>query len=150
MAELVTMAVIGSATAALGAAQANRRAKAETQAQTNAATQQLQQQALAAEIEDRRRQEQAKRERAARLARFGGQNLASAGGSADAVLGGLVSESARRGAEAADLRGLTLSGSLLDLADRNRLTLLRAADERERAAAGIAKQAGGLAAKLLG
>ena len=37
-----------------------------------------------------------------------------------------------------------MSGSLLDLADRNRLTLLRAAEAREKAALGIADAGAGL------
>jgi hypothetical protein len=125
---------IGAASQAAGAAQAGRRASAEAAAQTNAVAHQLQQQALAAQIEERRRQEQLKRERAQRLARFGGQGLASDSASAAAVLGGLTSESARQGAESARQRSLAMSSSLLDLADRNRLTLLRAAEARERAA----------------
>jgi len=144
MAEFTTLALlsagIGAAQTALGAAQSQRRAESETEAQTAAATRQLQQQALAGEIEERRRQEQLKRERAQRLARFGGQGIASTGGSADAVLAGLSAESARRGAESASARGLAMSGSLLDLADRNRLNLLRAAEAREAAALGIAGQ----------
>lgn len=142
MAELTTLAVLsaglGAAKEIAGAAQADRRARAETQAQTNAVAHQLQQQALAAEIEQRRRQEQLKRERAQRLARFGAQGIAAAGGSADAVLSGLTAESARQGAEAVRQRSLAMSGSLLDLADRNRLALLRAAEARERAALGLA------------
>ncbi len=129
---------IGAANQIAGAAQAGRRASAETAAQTNAVTQQLQQQALAAQIEERRRQEQLKRERAQRLARFGGQGLASDAGSAGAVLGGLTAESTRQGAENMRQRSLAMSSSLLDLADRNRLTLLRAAEARERAALGVA------------
>ena len=90
MGEFATLAIlsagIGAAQTALGAAQSQRRAKSENQAQTAAGQRQLQQQALAAEIEERRRQEQLKRERAQRLARFGGQGIASTGGSADAVL----------------------------------------------------------------
>jgi hypothetical protein len=142
MAELTTLAVLsaglGAAKEIAGAAQAGRRARAEAEAHTAAAAHQLQQQALAAEIEERRRREQLARERAQRLARFGAQGLASGGGSADAVLGGLAAESTRQGAEAARRRGLAMSGSLLDLADRNRLALLRAAEARERAAFGLA------------
>lgn len=138
MAEIVTLAVVTAAKEVVSAAQTDRRAKAEAGAQTNAVAQQLQQQALAAEIEDRRRQEQLKRERAQRLARFGAQGLASAGGSPDAVLGGLTAESTRQGAENVRQRSLAMSNSLLDLADRNRLTLLRAAEAREKAALGVA------------
>jgi hypothetical protein len=142
MGEFTTLALLtaglGAAKEIAGAAQASRRAQAETQAQANATAQHLQQQALAAQIEERRRREQLKRERAQRLARFGAQGLASSGGSADAVLAGLTDESARRGAEAAQQRSLAQSASLLDLADRNRLTLLRAAEARENAALGVA------------
>ena len=135
---LAITAALGAASQAIGAAQADRRARAEAQAQSNAVAHQLQQQALAAEIEERRRRELLKRERAQRLARFGAQGIAAAGGSADAVLSGLTAESARQGAEAMRQRSLGMSGSLLDLADRNRLTLLRAAEARERAALGLA------------
>jgi hypothetical protein len=135
---LAIAAALGAASQALGAAQADRRARAEAQAHTNAAAQQLQQQAQAAEIEERRRREQLARERAQRLARLGAQGLASAGGSSDAVLGGLTAESTRQGAESQRLRSLAMSSSLLDLADRNRLTLLRAAEAREKAALGLA------------
>lgn len=138
MAEIVTLAVVNAAKEVVGAAQVERRAKAEAAAQTNAVAQQLQQQALAAEIEERRRQEQLRRERAQRLARFGAQGLASGNGSPDAVLAGLTAESARQGAENTRQRSLAMSNSLLDLADRNRLNLLRAAEARERAALGIA------------
>ena len=145
---LALTAAMAAASQALGAAQANRRAQAEAQAQTNATAHQLQQQALAAEIEERRRQEQLARERAARLARFGAQGVAAGGGSSDSVLAGLTAESTRQGAESARMRGLAMSGSLLDLADRNRLTLLRAAEAREKAALGIADAGAGVARGL--
>ena len=152
MGELTTLAILsaglGAAKEIAGAAQAGRRARAEAEAQTAAAAHQMRQQALAAEIEERRRREQLARERAARLARFGAQGLASGGGSAEAVLGGLTAESARQGAEAARTRSLAMSGSLLDLADRNRLALLRAAEARERAALGVAGSGLGLARDL--
>ena len=147
MAEYVTFAVLAAKEIA-GAAQADRRARAEAEAQTGAVAQQLQQQALAAEIEERRRREQLKRERAQRLARFGAQGVSSGGGSADAVLGGLSAESTRQGAEAMRQRSLAMSSSLLDLADRNRLTLLRAAEAREKAAFGFAGAGLGLARGL--
>ena len=137
MAEFATFAVLAAKEIA-GAAQADRRARAEAEAQNTAVAQQLQQQALAAQIEERRRQEQLKRERAQRLARFGAQGIASDTGSAEAVLGGLTAESTRQGAENMRQRSLAMSSSLLDLADRNRLTLLRAAEAREKAAFGIA------------
>lgn len=144
MADFATLALIsaglGAAKEVAGAAQASRRAEAEAEAQTNAVAQQFRQQALAAEIEERRRQEQLRRERAQRLARFGAQGLASGGGSAGAVLGGLSAESARQGAESMRQRSLAMSGSLLDLADRNRLNLLRAAEAREKAALNIGGQ----------
>jgi hypothetical protein len=142
MADFATLALVsaglGAARDVVGAAQAGRRAGAEAAAQTNAVAQQLQQQALAAQIEERRRQEQLQRERAQRLARFGAQGIASSEGSPGAVLGGLSAESARQGAETMRQRSLAMSGSLLDLADRNRLNLLRAAEARERAALGVA------------
>jgi hypothetical protein len=138
MAEFATLAVM-TAGSALGAVQAQRRAEAENAAQGEAVRRQMEQQRLAAEIEERRRREQLARERAERLARFGGQGLAGTGGSADAVLEGLAAESARRGAEAGRARSLGLSHSLLDLADRNRLNLLRAAEARERAILGVAE-----------
>jgi hypothetical protein len=145
MAELSTLALIGAGLGAAreiaGAAQAGRRASAEAAAQTDAVAQQLRQQALAAQIEERRRQEQLRRERAQRLARFGAQGLDAGDGSAGAVLGGLSAESARQGAENLRQRSLAMSGSLLDLADRNRLTLLRAAEAREKAALGLADDA---------
>lgn len=147
MAEFATFAVLAAKEIA-GAAQADRRARAEAQAQNTAVAQQLQQQALAAEIEERRRQEQLARERAARLARLGAQGVAAGGGSSDSVLAGLSAESARQGAESARMRSLAMSGSLLDLADRNRLTLLRAAEAREKAALGIADAGAGLARGL--
>jgi hypothetical protein len=141
MADFTTLALLSAGIGAAGqvanAAQAGRRASAEAAAQTNAVAHQLQQQALAAQIEERRRDEQLKRERAQRLARFGAQGLASDLGSAGAVLGGLTAESARQGAENMRQRSLAMSGSLLDLADRNRLTLLRAAEAREKAALGL-------------
>ncbi|HEY7610403.1 MAG TPA: hypothetical protein VIF14_14305 [Alphaproteobacteria bacterium] len=147
MADFATLALVsaglGAAKEVVGAAQAGRRASAEAAAQTNAVAQQLQQQALAAQIEERRRQEQLRRERAQRLARFGAQGLAASDGSPEAVLGGLTAESARQGAESMRQRSLAMSGSLLDLADRNRLTLLRAAEAREKAALGVAGDAFG-------
>src|SRR5262245_1311385 len=147
MGDFATLALLsaglGAAKEAVGAAQTERRAKAEADAQTNALAQQFQQQALAAEIENRRRQEQLRRERAQRLARVGAQDLASGDGSPAAVLGGLSAESARQGAENMRQRSLAMSGSLLDLADRNRLNLLRAAEARERAALGIAGEFAG-------
>ncbi|MCW5773742.1 MAG: hypothetical protein KIT16_19020 [Rhodospirillaceae bacterium] len=153
MGDFATVALIGAGLSAAkqvaSAAQAGRRADAEVAAQNNAVAMQLQQQAQAAQIEERRRQEQLKRDRAQRLARFGGQGLASTGGSADAVLSGLTGASARRGAENAAQRGLAMSSSLLDLADRNRLTLLRAAEERERAALGVAGEGVNLAGSLI-
>lgn len=145
---LAITAAMAAASQALGAAQASRRAQAEAEAQTNATAHQLQQQALAAQIEERRRQEQLARERAARLARFGAQGIAAGGGSSDTVLAGLAAESARQGSENARARSLAMSGSLLDLADRNRLTLLRAAEAREKAALGIAEAGAGLARGL--
>jgi hypothetical protein len=147
MGEFAAMAAIGAANAALGAAQAGQRAEAENRAQTDAVSQQLQQRALAAKIEERRRQEQLARDKATALARFGGQGIASAGGSPDAVLGGLTAASARRGAEAASQQSLAMSGSLLDLADRNRLNLLRAAEARQRALLGIAETGANLWSK---
>jgi hypothetical protein len=144
---LAVMAALAAASAAATAAQANRRASAEADAQNNAVAAQFQQQALAAEIEERRRQEQLKRERAQRLARFGAQGVSSGGGSAAAVLGGLSAESARQGAESARQRSLAMSSSLLDLADRNRLTLLRAAEAREKAALGFASDLASAGAK---
>jgi len=147
MAELSTLALVsagvGAANQIAGAAQADRRARAEAAAQTDAVSRQLQQQALAAEIEERRRQEQLARERAQRLARFGAQGIASDEGSPAAVLTGLGAESARQAAENMQQRSLAMSNSLLDLADRNRLTLLRAAEARERAALGVAGAAAG-------
>ena len=152
MAELTTLAILsaglGAAKEIAGAAQADRRARAEAEAQNTAVAHQLQQQALAAEIEERRRREQLARERGQRLARFGAQGIASGGGSGDAVLGGISAESARQGAEASRTRSLAMSGSLLDLADRNRLTLLRAAEAREKAALGTAGAGLGLARDL--
>lgn len=152
MAELTTLAVLsaglGAAKEIAGAAQADRRARAESEAQNAAVAHQLQQQALAAGIEERRRREQLARERAQRLARFGAQGVASGGGSADAVLGGLSAESTRQGSEAMRQRSLAMSSSLLDLADRNRITLLRAAEARERAALGLADAGLGLARGL--
>ena len=145
---LAITAALGAASQAVSAAQAQRRASAEAAAQTGAAAQQLQQQAEAAEIEERRRREQLARERAQRLARLGAQGVASGGGSSDAVLGGLTAESARQGADSLRLRNLAMSSSLLDLADRNRLTLLRAAEARERAALGLAGSGLGLARAL--
>ncbi len=136
-------AAVGAAKEVAGAAQTSRRMQADSEAQTNAVAQQLQQQARAAEIEDRRRQEQLRRERSQRLARFGAQGVAGGGGSADAVLAGLTAESTRQGAENANQRRLAMSGSMLDLADRNRLNLLRAAEARESAALGIAGQIAG-------
>jgi hypothetical protein len=152
MGNLTTLAILtaglGAAQQIAGAAQSDRRARAEAEAQRNATAHQMQQQALAAEIEERRRREQLARERAQRLARFGAQGISSGGGSADAVLGGLTTESTRQGAEAARARSLAMSGSLLDLADRNRLTLLRAAEAREKAAVGTAGAGLGLARDL--
>jgi hypothetical protein len=149
MAEFATLALvsagIGAAKEVVGAAQLGRRVQAESEAQTSAVAQQLQQQAQAATVEERRRQEQLRRERAQRLARFGGQGLTSGGGSADAVLGGLTAESTRQGAENIAQRRLAMSNSLLDLADRNRLNLLRAAEARESAALGVAGQFAGAA-----
>ena len=60
-------------------------------------------------------------------------------------LAGLTAESTRQGAESIAQRRFAMSGSLLDLADRNRLNLLRAAEARENAALGIAGQAAGAA-----
>jgi hypothetical protein len=143
MAEFATFAVL-AAKEIVGAAQADRHAKAEAETQTNAVAQQFRQQALAAEIEERRRREQLQRERAQRLARFGAQGIASGGGSPDAVIGGIAAESTRQGSEAMRQRSLAMSSSLLDLADRNRLTLLRAAEAREKAALGVAGAGAGL------
>jgi hypothetical protein len=136
----IITAGIGVAKEIVNAAQVARRTQADSEAQTTATAHQLRQQAQAAEAEERRRQEQLRRERAQRLARFGGQGIASVGGSPEAVLAGMTAESARRGAESAAQRRLAMSGSLLDLADRNRMNLLRAAEARESAALGVAGQ----------
>lgn len=141
MGEFATFAILSgvasAAQAAMSAAQTQRRTEAETAAATAAAQRQGEQQQLASQIEERRRQDELRRQQATRLATFGARGTASTGGSADAVIGGLGAESARRGAESARVRSLSLSHSLLDLADRNKLALMRAAEARENAALGI-------------
>ncbi len=141
MAEYATFAilsgVVSAAQAAMSAAQTERRTNAETTAANAAAQRQMEQQQLAAQIEERRRQEELRRQQGTRLAAFGGRGIASTGGSADAVIAGLGAESARRGAEGARMRTLAASHSLLDLADRNKLALMRAAEARENAALNI-------------
>jgi hypothetical protein len=103
-----TEAILGQVV--LGGLSALRKSRAaRTQNQQLAAQQAIQEQQIAAsrQIEDRRRKEQLRQDRAAQRARFGALGLSAGGGSA-----------------AADLRGLS-TRSALDAQDRNRLSDIR-------------------------
>lgn len=138
---LALTGIMSAASSLVGAKHAKDQAASQMEA---AAVQQRQRQSEienAARIEERRRQEQLRREQAQRMARFGARGVGHDGGSAEAVLAGLGAESARRGAEQADVNRLAVSGSLLDLQNRNRAALLSAAQGRDQAILGLGRAA---------
>ncbi len=103
----------------------NRQASAET-------ANRLEELRTAAEADERRRRQALRRAVAKQRARFGARGVSAAGGSGEAILLGLVDETAeeRREAEQADrLRAQALRQSL---ADRNRRNLLEQSQLAER------------------
>ena len=107
---------------------------AQEKAAKQAAQQQADQVRLAADIETRRRKDLLERASATARARFGARGLGD-DGSAGAVLGGLLADSERDGADRASLVNARLAsidrglgGNLLDLAqerDRRTISALR-------------------------
>ena len=137
--ESIAAGALTAAGAAMSARHANQQAAAQMESAAAAQRQRQSEIETAHGIEERRRQEQLRREQAARAARFGGRGVGADGGSAGAVLAGLGAESARRGAEDTETRRLAVSGSLLDLQSRNRAALLSAAQGHDGAILGLAR-----------
>jgi len=90
------------------------------------AQQAIQEQRIAAtrQVEERRRKEQLRRNKAAQRARFGGLGLSSSGGSAAAVLRGLSTRSSLEGQDRDLLSGIELNGLRQDFDRRRRRNLL--------------------------
>lgn len=103
----------------------------QSKAATQAAEQQAEQLRLAAQIDQRRRQDLLDRATGSARARFGARGLGGEGGSAEAVLGGLVADGARDAADSGAILGSRLAAidrglgaDLLQLAQaRDRMAL---------------------------
>lgn len=126
-----------AADAIAGEVQASRQTAAENKAARAEAESHAAQVALARRIEQRRQAEALKRAQAARRARFGAAGISGRSGSAEAVLAGLASESARRDAEAGATANLDIASTDRSVAMGNRLNLLRAARRRTHTVLGL-------------
>ena len=145
LAPAIVSAVGSAAGAGLQAAQASRHARQTVAANNAELAHRNQQVALAHRIEERRRKRKLKENQARQRARAGAGGT-GIGGSQAALLAGLNRQSALFGREGAQQRILGLQGSLLDVQNRNRAALLRAAAARENAALQIGSAAARLAA----
>ncbi len=139
MSALAPTAIAALASLGLGAvetiasssrAEAARRARREEDAAAAAAR--AAEIARLRDIEDRRRREALRRAIAARRVRSSARGVGGPGGSADAVLLGLLSESERRSADARSLDDLRFLEIRRRIAEGNRRSLLEAGRDRSR------------------
>ena len=145
----VISAVSPIATAAFDAGQASRRGRQTIKANNAELALANQQMALAHRIAERQRKRRLLQQTATARAKSGARGT-SIGGSIPATIAGLVRTSAREGGESARQRVLGLQASLLNVRNRNRAALLKAAEARERAIHSAAKSTVKTATKLIG
>lgn len=136
-----TEAILGQVV--LGGLSALRKSRAaRTQNQQLAAQQAIQEQQIAAsrQIEDRRRKEQLRQDRAAQRARFGALGLSAGGGSAAAVLRGLSTRSALDAQDRDRLSDIRLRGIGQGFASRRRRNLLEVRNDFLDSSIGLLKR----------
>ncbi len=112
-------------------------ARAAEEAQARSQIDQIQQ---ARQASDRERKNAIRRALAAQRARFGGQGIGAAGGSADAVLAGMAAEAQREAAEARGLAETRISQIRNQVAWQNRKNLLDASQFASRSAFNLVQQ----------
>ncbi len=101
-----------------------QQAKAQQAAATARQRADIQQRQYQLQIEERRKRDRLKRQEAARRARFGAQGVASAGGSAAALLQGLRNETEREIAEMHNLQNMRLGELNRENQSRAKINLL--------------------------